>query len=247
MKPSILVPFFRKTNGAAANARKPFRYAALVAGLALAGNAQGSLILQYEPVVGDITTGLAIVLVNNDQGAIYDSATLTLLSPLAAALYALPANQLAYATIQELVAEWNINIQPPPSGNVYSGWNRTVNADGSVDLTNNGFFWDQWRDNTNYPNQSTMALTVQIPLSQLELDGVPGYHPLNDARIELNSNQNVQNAFVASAGDGLNYWQADGFTYQVVPEPSTLLLVGVGVLAASLGRKYPRAATSATS
>ncbi len=167
MKRSILDPVFRKTKSAAAIARKAFRYAALVATLALADPAQGSLILQYEPVVGDITAGLAIELINNDQGAIYDSATLTLLSPLAAALYALPANQLAYATIQDLVAEWNINIQSTGSGNVYSGWNRTVNGDGSVDFSHSEGFpvldYTQWLDNTNHPNQSTMALLDTAP------------------------------------------------------------------------------------
>jgi hypothetical protein len=60
---------------------------------------------------------------------------------------------------------------------------------------------------------------------------------LTDARIELSTNQNVENAFVASAGDGLNYWQADGFTYEVVPEPGTLGLLGLGGVLAGLVRR----------
>jgi hypothetical protein len=193
--------------------------------------ADGGLITQYEPVVGSTTLGLAIDLTNNDEGAIYDSGELTLLSPLAQSLWdTVPANQTTYADIGEMVADWNINIQPPPSGQVYNGWERTVNADGSIALSNLGAIggipeddYTVWRDSIGFPSQNTMALTIQIPLVQLELDGESGYDPLSDARIELGSGT-LPGAFVANTGS-----PASGQLYAVIPEPSSVYLLLFGV------------------
>lgn len=188
---------------------------------------EGGLITQYEPVIGTVTLGLAIELTNNDEGAIYDSGTLWLLTGLAQQLWDIvPDNQSNYADIGEMLSVWNINIES--SSQVYNGWNRDVNADGSIELSHIGgipdFTYTVWRDSINYPNQNTMALTIQIPLSQLELDGEPGYNPLTDARIEIGSTE-LPSAFVANTGS-----PATGLSYEVIPEPSSVLLSVFGLL-----------------
>ena len=200
------------------------------------GVANGSLILQYEPNIplNDDYVFLNIDLTNNDEGAIYDSGELSLLTPLAQALWNnVPANQTNYTNVAELVADWEVNIQP--TGDVYSGWNRTVNNDGSIDLGNLGQIggipdedYTTWRDSVNFPNQNTMALTVQIPLSQLELDGIAGYDPSTDARIELGTTP-VTDAFIGWTSGGAGS-ATDGVSYEVIPEPSSVLLSVFGLL-----------------
>jgi hypothetical protein len=206
--------------------------------------AEGSLIYQYEPVVGDTYKVLNINLTNNDEGAIYDSGDLSLLAPLAQKLWDfVPANQANYEDIGEMVGAWNVNIRTAGDAQVYDGWNRAVNNDGSIDLTNIGGIPDvsytTWRDSIGFPNQNTMALAIQIPLSQLELDGESGYDPLTDARIELGSVTN-SSAFIASAGDGLNYWQGEGVNYDVIPEAGTsaLMIGGAALLAYAAKRMH---------
>jgi hypothetical protein len=71
-----------------------------------------------------------------------------------------------------------------------------------------------------------MALTISIPKSQLETDGVAGYNPNSDARIQL-STKTIDDAFVGVMND-LNQYNAPGQEYVVVPEPSSLALVGDG-------------------
>jgi hypothetical protein len=184
------------------------------------------------PVHGDTHKVLDINLTNDDEGAIYDSGELTLLVSLAQSLWnVIPVNQVAYANIAELVADWNVNIRTAGDAQVYNGWNRTVNADGSIDLSHIGGIPDVsytlWRDSLNFPNQNTMALTIQIPLVQLELDGDSGYNPLSDARIELGSGT-LPGAFVGTH-DSLNSYSASGTLYAVIPEPSSVYLLLFGV------------------
>jgi hypothetical protein len=206
----------------------------LLAGLSVicVSDTLGALITQYEPNIplNAESVTLGIDLTNNDEGAIYDSGELTLLAPLAQSLWdTVPANQSAYANIEELVGAWGVGISS--GGQVYSGWERTVNADGSIDLNHGGGFPDfdytTWRDSINYPNQNTMALTIQIPLVQLELDGESGYDPLSDARIELGSGT-LPGAFVGRTSGGVGYG-ATGTLYAVIPEPSSVYLLLFGV------------------
>jgi hypothetical protein len=194
--------------------------------------ADGSLITQFEPTVGGGNTVIDLLITNDDIGAIYDSGELTLLVPLAQSLWdTVPANQTTYADIGELVEAWNVSILPPPSGQVHNGWNRVVNADGSIALSNIGGIpdvtWTVWRDSLNFPNQNTLALTIQIPLVQLELDGDSGYNPLSDARIELGS-VTLPGAFVGFTSGGAGS-SASGQLYAVIPEPSSVFLLLFGV------------------
>jgi len=201
---------------------------ALVLGFALAAcvipdPSDGALITQFEPVYGNIDKVLNIDLTNNDPGAIYDSGSLSsgLFGDLGNQLLALPTNH-HYGNLEGLMGAWTFSIRGPPTGNVYNGWNRDVNPDGRVELWNSGRNYDQW---TSTPGANTMALTVRIPLSQLELDAQPGYNPDTDARIELGT-RNVVNAFVANTGS-----PAEGLAYNVIPEPGTGLLIGLGCMA----------------
>jgi hypothetical protein len=187
--------------------------------------ADGSLITQYEPVYGDTIVSLNLLLTNNDEGAIYDSGELTLLAPLAQSLWDfVPANRMTYTDISELVADWGVSIRVPPTGQVSSGWGTIPESDGSIVIGHTTLgSYDEWLDSLNYPSQNTMALSIQIPLVQLELDGESGYDPLSDARIELGSGT-LPGAFVANTGS-----PASGQLYAVIPEPSSVYLLLFGV------------------
>jgi hypothetical protein len=214
------------------------------------GVADGALITQLEPNIPEdpVPSGgysiLDLELTNTDIGAIYNSGTLNLFRPLAESLLNLPVNSSNpdYTSAADLMADWNISIES--FGQVYSGWLHDVIDNGSIDLSNIGGIPDvsytTWGDSINFPSQNTMALTIQIPLSQLELDGEPGYDPLTDARIELGSTP-VNNAFTAHQTGGFPSISTDGINYDVIPEPGSALLLGLGLAAATYGRKIMQA------
>lgn len=172
---------------------------------------------------------------NNDNGAVYDSGEVNLFQGLAGELYALPANQTAYSSLGDLVADWNVSIRGPPTGEVYNGWSADLGTDGQIDLSNNDFWYDTWGATQQTPNLDTMALTVSVPKSQLELDGIAGYNPETDAKVVIGVDSRPD-AFVGS--EGLDSWSATGNNYHVVPEPMTSLLLIAGAAAAGAKRAY---------
>ena len=187
---------------------------------------------------GSSSVKLNLNITNDDPGAIYDSARLSpaLFGDLADALYRLPANRDAYAGIGDLIGEWNVSVRATPTGEVYNGWNNTLNPDGSIDLSYSGRGADQWLSTSADHEWDTMALTVSIPKSQLELDGVGGYNPATDSRILLTDNT-VEEVFVADTGT-----PAQAFEYDVhpIPEPATGLTLVGGIVAAAAGHRVRR-------
>ena len=194
---------------------------------------QAAVLTLYTPTVGSTNVGLDMEATNDNTGAIYNSADLNLTSELASGLWALEANQTAYATMQDMIADWDMNIRTPPTGEVYVGWNFSAQSNGGFELMNVGGFidfdHDGWYSTSADPTSDTQAYTLLIPKSQLELDGTPGYNPLTDASIVLSGAGNtMSDAFVATQ-DIDNTYQAESqyFTVQV-PEPSVAaLLAGV--------------------
>ncbi len=141
-----------------------------------------------EPVASGGYCVINFELINTDPGAIYNSGFISgdIFGGLASELLSLPSNSSNYDTIEELMLDWSLNIRSPPTGQVYNGWQNRINPDGSIDLWNNGLLpgitYDQW---TSTPGSSTMALTLRIPLFQLEFDGNAGYSPEFDVSIVL--------------------------------------------------------------
>ena len=208
------------------------------------GDTHMAIILQ-DPIDHDYhptEVELDIHLTNNDNGAVYDSGEVNAFQGLAGELYALPANQSTYASLSDLVADWNVSIRGPPTGEVSSGWFDTMNADASIDLAHGPFGYDTWGATQQTPNLDTMALTISIPKDQLELDGVPGYNPATDARV-VKGVDSRPDAFVGLPDGAM----APGNNYHVVPEPTGLALmatVGAVVGARKVGGYVARAASA---
>jgi hypothetical protein len=146
---------------------------------------------------------------NNNTGAIYDSGSINLFAPLANQLYALPCNQSTYGSLSEMLNTWRVSI----SGEVSNGWSGTVNGNGSIELSHNGLWYDQWLSTSENPAQNLMNLAVLIPTDQLETDGVTGYDINTDARIELGIHT-MSEVFIGWEG-GAGYPKT-GFEYDVI-------------------------------
>lgn len=207
-----------------------------------------SLVL-YEPAEGSSNIVLDMQATNDNVGAIYDSADLNLTSRLASDLWALTTNQSTYATMQDMIADWDMNIRTAPTGEVSNGWNFIANSDGSFSITNDSITggeidtdYDGWYSTSTDSSQDMQFYTLNIPKSQLEFDGIAGYDPNSDATIVLSGEENtIPDAFVGSTGG--NAYQAEGQYFQVaVPEfsSSALVMGGLAALFAAFRRRLSR-------
>ena len=202
--------------------------------------------INYVDIRDDLDPGnveMSLNVTNNNDGSIYNSAdlnTTTLLAynpdapvnslwELSVNSNPLDPNWNGYTSIAEMVADWpGVSI----SGEVVNGWNFTTNPDGSFGLTNQSITggeinidYDGWYATQQYPSQDMQFYTINIPKSQLELDGIAGYDPLTDASIVLSGAGNtIADAFVAYEGAG--GYQASGQYFTVaVPEPSAAAVI----------------------
>lgn len=194
--------------------------------LLLQGPAQAAFVDQMEAnyIARPDDVELGIKITNDDPGAIYDSGTLNVLQTLDDHLWGLSANQNNYSSKEDMVNDWGVSIRSDPTGEVYNGWANLLQNDGSVLIGHtSGGSYDQWLSTYENDASDMMALTISIPKSQLETDGIAGYNPNSDARIKL-STKTIDDAFVANTGS-----PAQGQEYAVVPEPSSLALVGEGL------------------
>ncbi|ARN57702.1 PEP-CTERM sorting domain-containing protein [Sedimentisphaera salicampi] len=166
---------------------------------------------------------------NNDPGAIYNSASVSneILGDLAEQLVSLSSN--SGKTVEDALNEFELTVRSPPTGEVYNGWDVSKDSQGGLSLNHNagwaGFDYDEW---TSDSATNDLALTVSVPTSLLETDGIEGYDPETDARIVLGDTA-VQNAFVGVYNHN-NQWSSSMNQYEVVPEPMTALMFGVGAL-----------------
>ena len=200
--------------------------------------------INYVDIRDDLDPGnveMSLNVTNNNDGSIYNSAdlnTTTLLAynpdapvnslwELSVNSNPLDPNWNGYTSIAEMVADWpGVSI----SGEVVNGWNFTTNPDGSFSMTNGGGFinfdYDGWYATQQYPSQDMQFYTINIPKSQLELDGIAGYDPLTDASIVLSGAGNtIADAFVGTM-DTLNSYSAEGQYFTVaVPEPSAAAVI----------------------
>jgi hypothetical protein len=198
------------------------------------------MINQFEPVNidGISTIKLNNTITNNDPGAIYNSGTYFAVDSLPNDILGLPGNE-TYTSVSDLLAEWTANVRAPPTGEVYNGWSADFNNNGQVNLTNNGFFFDQWLSTQSSPNLDTMALGATIPNHQLDgADGVWGSGL--DYHIALGPQ--MENAFTAYTTTGFEI-PAPGQAYEIhqVPEPGSAALVMAGLGSALAGKKLREA------
>lgn len=197
------------------------------------GLADGAVMTQYSPVVQSATIALDIGITNNDPSAIYNSATLNLDALCGDVADIVIARNAAYTgfTRNAVLQEWGISIlQPSAGGEVSTGWNRTLDANGVLQLTKQGGKTDDtWYSTIDNPSQDLMALTVSIPKSQLDFNGNGLFDAASEA-VYLSALP-VSDAFTGEH-DSLNHYSATGTSYGVIPEPATAGLLAVGVVLA---------------
>ena len=208
----------------------PIRTIAPAAALVAAGAAHGAAVTQFDAFETSNDIALALEMLNDDPGAVYNEATLQgIYEPLAQELYNFGINASVYASPEELMQAWSSSITS--GGTIDNGWNATgtdpvsfTNIGGIPDIT-----FDQWNAGDE------MAYGKQVPFAQLTASGdaadwgQPGH---TYATIELGDV--VEEAFVGQSASGFSTWSADGQAYQlnIVPAPASAALLGLAAAAA---------------
>jgi len=203
---------------------------AVVGLLARAG--MGAQVEQFQPTVSDPNFfELRERYVNDDDGAVYDSATVTVYSNLLMQIWMVPTNQIRLASIQQLVngftkfrifnhvgegAEVNTNPQDGWKGTQISG---VISISHHPDTPDDpGDSYDEWSSTRDNPSSDTMLTKLSIHKSLL--DGNGNGWSTNDAEdylIVLTTNV-LPNAFVGYMNIH-NQFSAPAFDYAVIPMP----------------------------
>jgi prepilin-type processing-associated H-X9-DG protein len=189
--------------------------------LVLAPGVYGNEITQYAPlnVPSENEKKINFKMTNDDNGAIYDSYDFNAFTNVILQLWALPQNQTNYNSISEMLDDWRVTIRSEPTGEVSGGWNGSFDSQGKLFLNSVGGIidvtYDGWYAEQQNPNQNDMFVTVSVPDSLLDSNS-NGWSMAdsNDYTIVLSDNVET-NMGIASAGDGLNYWYADGHSYEL--------------------------------
>ncbi len=170
---------------------------------------------------------------NNDNGVTYDSAELKfdeLLTPIAQAVKDRNSDY-ANTSLSEIMAEWTFGIQE--AGSVNNGWSAALN--GSVlDLSHlEGREGDDYTVWSDLLNQNEAALTVDFK-DQLDFNHNGSYDSLTE---KLTWDGPLVTDAFKGIHDSLNTYSSDANALNVVPEPVTLGLMGLGGLLAIAARR----------
>ena len=133
------------------------------------------------------------------------------------------------------MGEWNPNIRSPPTGEVYNGWEESLDSSNNVNLSHSGQDYTPWISSEQFNGDyDMMALTIGIPKSQLDFNQNGQF----DAKTEsiYKTTETVPNAFTGynELGSGIN---ESGIAYDVVPEPGVGALLMLGALGALAGKR----------
>ena len=184
----------------------------LAAVLGVVAPSWANQIVQYAPghSESDSDVGITIRLINDDNGAIYNSYDLSLLNSLAVALFALPRNQTIYSSVEDLVSDWSGGVFP---GEVDNKWTANLASVNPISITHSGLGYDQWYATQQHEDQDTLSLVFQIPLTQLDGDG-DGYSLADGMDYHVTTNS-VPTADMGVGIAGLDSWSAQGYEYGV--------------------------------
>ena len=177
-------------------------------------------ITQHEPDYDNYgsTVGLVVDLTNNDNGAIYNSYDISLFHSLAIALFALPQNQTNFASAEEMMGAWVLQIVADPAGEVNDGWSATEGDFNPVSIENVGGIpnvtYETWYATRQDPNQDMMRLLLEIPKSQL--DGNGNGFSLSDPWDYHVTTNSVPTADMGVGHSGVFSYSAQGYEYGVV-------------------------------
>ena len=157
---------------------KPIRITFTLILLTLAAHA--AEVVQYDPVYSSTIVLLDTELINNDNGAIYESASFAYfallpngsVTNLATAIQQLPQNLTnTVAGVQE---SWTGGVLPGIS-EVDTGWSLNLESNTTYSIGHVGGFpdfdYDTWQNTPANANQDMMYLSHKIPLEQLDGNG----------------------------------------------------------------------------
>jgi hypothetical protein len=222
-------------DGVKAVARRPRRVAA--AAVLAATPVQAALITQAEPFVDGDYVKLPHELVNDDNQAEFDSFDLSSLAQaqdlegnvyqtLGHALYQLvPENQTAYASAEEMMADWIVPVLPDPFGEVNEKWEADASDMGNIRLYHSGRDPEPWLATQQDPDMDMLATAPAIPIEHF-----------GDLSLRL-TEESYPGVGVGHQTGGFPDIAAEGKRYVVVPEPSALALIGLGGLGMGLRRR----------
>jgi hypothetical protein len=204
--------------------------AALLTAAATPMDSKASLISDVEPFQAAGQSDATLYLQNNDNGVTYETAQLKfdeLLTPVAQAV---KANNSDYVnkTVDEIMSEWAFGIQE--AGSVYTGWNAVRNGP-VLDISHSNFGSpDIW---SYLSNQNEASLTVDFG-NQLDFNHNGSYDALTEKLTW--DGPLVTDAFTGIV-DMDNTYSSDANALNVIPEPMSIGLIGVGGLLALAGRR----------
>lgn len=192
-----------------------------------------ALITQFDPVQG-ANTLVDFTILNDDAGTTYDSAQIDLDLILGSVADFISANSTnpAYAgqSREDIMSSWGSNINPPPSGEVYTDWASPING-GDVDLINVGGAGTPWTDTTqNSGNQDLMWVTLVLNDS-LDLNNNGVFDPATES---LYVTPTQVPAFEATTTTNFQI-PGNMNSYAVIPEPGTGIMMGIGAVVVGWG------------
>ena len=153
-------------------------------------------------------------LLNNDNGVTYDSAKLKWKELLVWVARAVQANNSDYATnsIEEIIAEWGVQVRSPPVGEVKTGWSVARNG-AWLEISHAGRNYNKWLSTSDKPDQDEMALTVNF-YDQLDFNHNGAFDPATEA-LRWNGPV-VQEAFKGISQSGLSIYTTSTRSVTVV-------------------------------
>jgi hypothetical protein len=217
------------------NLKEKVTGADLLTAAAVPMKADASLIrdVTFNQAGGDSIANL--YLQNNNNGVTYDSAELKYDSLLIGIARSVKDNNSDYASMSlaDIMSEWDVRIRGPPTGEVY-GWQNTLDAEGILNMTHPDEGYIPWISSEQFSGAyDEMAISVNF-FGQLDFNHNGTYDALTEKLTW--DGPNVTDAFTGYDGGGLDY-SSDANALNVVPEPVTVGLMGLGGLLALAARR----------
>ncbi len=173
-------------------------------------------------LLGNGNTYLDTIIKCDDSGAEYDSLDITMYEGLSEAIFALPHNQITYASKDDMTDSWLMYALP--TGEVWDGWYPDTHvAIGNKDWGNISFDKyppaDVWNSDSN---SDEMIVTLKLPTSQLG----------DNYELVIDRSSTVPGvvAHTSNIHNPTHYADSHPVNVQAVPEPMTMTLLALSGL-----------------
>jgi hypothetical protein len=180
----------------------PRKWAAALLALACATGARGSMAWGWDPVTSTNTIRANVTIINDNNGAIYDSYQVKL-ADLANQIFSNnPSLHGAYSSGADLVAAglFVYSIAPKPTSEV-EGWESLIQPGGNVSIEHIPFGYDTWYATQQNSSQDMQSGELNVRKTFLDLDG-DGW-TTNDLRIGNDTNQIVAGGWGFDNGNAI--------------------------------------------